>query len=92
MRISFPGFVAAPLMVIYSSGASVVPKGKIRQIKSGLPTITMHVEVICMFSWMRRYAASRSVFLIRIRSEGNLMHMDAIMWSILRRQKPHKHG
>ena len=85
VMISFPRSISDSLIVVYSSGVVVVPKCKHRQRKDGLTTIVMHVEVFC------RYATSRSDFPVRMRFEGRLMRMAAIMWSILRRQKPYKH-
>ena len=72
-------------MAVYSDDVGVVPKGRRRQRNSGFTTITMHIDAIWLFVRMYWYAASRSVFPIMVRFEGNLMHVDAIMWSILRR-------
>ena len=88
MRISSSRYISASLMVVYYDGAGVVPKLKCKQRKANLPTFAMNVDAICVFAWMRRYSASRSIFLIRVRFEGHLRRMSAIMWSILRRQKP----
>ena len=71
-------------MVVYSAGKVLFTKRKHRQRKDRFTTIKMHVDAICAFAWMRRYAASRLVFLIRIHFEGQLSYMDAIMWIILR--------
>ena len=84
-RISSPRSIAASLMVVYYASAGVVPKGRRRQRKYSFSTIAMHDDAICAFVWTRRYTELRSVFPIRIFFEGHLMHMDAIMWSILRR-------
>ena len=56
-RGSFPSSIAASLVVVYSAGVSVVPKGRIRQRKAGFSTIGMHVDAIFPFAWTRRYAA-----------------------------------
>ena len=53
-------------MVVYSAGAGMVPKVKLRQRKYNIPTIAMHVYEIGKFAWMLWYAESRSVFLIMI--------------------------
>ena len=87
-RRLLPTLNAASLMVVYSAGAGVVPKGSRRQRKDIFPTILIHVAAICEFAWMRRYAALRSVLPITMRFEGHLMGMAAIIWSILRRQNP----
>ena len=47
-------------MVVYYDGLGVVPKLKCRQRKANIPTIVMHVDAICEFAWMHRYAESRS--------------------------------
>ena len=52
----------------------------------------MHGAAICAFAWTRRYAASRSIFTNRMRFEGHLMRMAAIMWSIPRRKNTQKIG
>ena len=88
VRISLPRCVSASMMVVYSTGAVVVPKGKHMQRKANMTTIMMHVDAIFVFMWMHRYAASRSVFTIRMRFEGHLILMAAIMWIILSRQEP----
>ena len=87
-RRLLPTLNAASLMVVYSAGAGVVPKGRRRQRKDIFPTILIHVAAICEFAWMRRYAALRSVLPITMRFEGHLMGMAAIIWSIPRRQNP----
>ena len=63
---SFQSYITVALVVVYSSGAGVVPKGKHMNRKANLPTIAMHVDDICVFAWMCRYAASRSIFPIRM--------------------------
>ena len=92
MRKSSPISISASLMVVYYSGAGVVPKGKNRHRQASIPTIAMNVDSICAFAWIRRYTSLRSIFLTCMNFEGHLKRMDAIMWSILRRQKPQKHG
>ena len=62
-RISCPRSIAASLMVVYSTGAGVVPKGSRIHRKASFPTIVMHA--ICVFEWMRQYAVLRYVFLSR---------------------------
>ena len=79
------------MTVVYSAGAGVVPKEKNGHRKDSISTIKMHVDSICAFLWIRRYAASRSVFLIRMRFRGYLRPTNAIMWSILRRLNPHRY-
>ena len=81
-------YIAYSLMVVYCVVEGVVPKTRHRQRKDSFTTIGMHVEAICVFAWTCWYAASRSVFPIRMPFEGHLMRMAAIMWSILRSQKP----
>ena len=73
-------------MVLYYTGAVLVPKGRHRQRKANFTIIVMHGAAICEFVWKYRYAESRSVFPIRNCFEGHLMCMAAIMWSILRKQ------
>ena len=73
-------------MVVYYTGAGVVPKGRHRQRKANFTTIVMHGATIYEFAWKRGYAESRSVFPIKISFEVHLMRMAAIMWSILRKQ------
>ena len=87
-RRLFPRLIAASLMVVYSYGAGVVPKGRHIHRENNFTTILMHVDTICAFAWTLQYASSRSVFPNRIRFEGNLMRMDEIMWRILRRNNP----
>ena len=90
-RRSFPRSISASLMVVYSASTDVAPKGRQRKRKDSFTTIEMHVDTICALSWAQWYAASRSVFTTRMRFEGHLMRMDAIMWIILRRQNQYKH-
>ena len=75
-------------MVVCSTGAGVVPKGRRRQRKASFTTISMHGDTIYVFAWTFQYAASRSIFPIRMIFEVRFMHMAAIMWSILRKQNP----
>ena len=53
-------------MVVYYADAGVATKIKHRQRKANIPTIVMHVDVICAFAWMCQYAEPISVFLNRI--------------------------
>ena len=86
----FLRYIAASLVVVYSSGVVVVPKGKHSQRKASLSTVLMHVDAIFAFSGARQYAESESVFPVRIHFEFHFMPMTAIMWIILRRKKPYK--
>ena len=63
MRRSFQRYIDASLMAEYSYGVCVVPKVMIRERKANLPTIPVHVDVICVFYSMLQYKASRSIFL-----------------------------
>ena len=74
--------------MVYSTGAGVVPNGKQRNRRERFYTIVMHVDASLDFVWIRRYALSISVLLIRILLDGHLIHMYAIMWSITRRNNP----
>ena len=65
--------------MVYSPGAGVVPKGVHRHIKDFFLMVAIHVVTVCVSAWTRWYAESRSVFPIRIRFQGNLMRIDAIM-------------
>ena len=47
--------------------------------------MAMYVDAIYVFGWMWWYAVYRSVFLISIILDVHLIHMTAIMLSILRR-------
>ena len=51
---SLPRSIATSLTVIYSAGAGVVPKGKLKQIKSSWYTIAMHVNVIVVLACIWR--------------------------------------
>ena len=84
----FPRSIAASLTVIYYAGAGVVPKGNLRHRKASPSNIAMQVDAVVEFSCIRRKAASRSVFPIRIRFVGHLLCIDNIMCSILIRHKP----
>ena len=44
--------IAASLIVVYSAGAGVVPKGNNRQRNASLSTIAMQVDVILAFTWI----------------------------------------
>ena len=44
-------------LLVYSTGAGVVPKGRRRQRKFSFPTIPMHAAAICAFTWTRQYSA-----------------------------------
>ena len=50
--ISFPRSIYALLIVVYSDGAGVVPKGNHRQIKVISSTIAMQVDAVIEFSWI----------------------------------------
>ena len=84
LRILSPSLIDTSMMVVYYSGAGVVPNGRSRQIKDSFTRIMMHVATICAFACTCRYAVSRYVFPIGMRFEGHFMQMAAIMWSILR--------
>ena len=71
--------IDASLMVVYSDGEGVVPKVGCIQIKTSFPTIVMLVTTICEFALTKWYAASRSVFPIRIHFKFHMMRMAAIM-------------
>ena len=86
--VSFPRSISDLLTVVYSAIASVVTNVKSRHRRTRLSTIDVHVDEICALAWIRRYADSRSVFPVRMLLNGHLIRMDAIMWSILRRQNP----
>ena len=51
-------------------------------------TMEMYVDSIRVFAWIRRYAESISLSLIRMHCYGHLRHMAAIIWSILSRKNP----
>ena len=70
--------MSTSLMVVYSASVGVVPKGRDRQRKASVPTIAMHVNNFCAFTWTCPYAAPRSVFSIIMRFEGHLIHMTEI--------------
>ena len=63
-----------------------VTKGKTQAEKYSITIIAMHVDTICAFTWMHRYVESRSASPTRMHFEGHLMHIAAIMWSILKRK------
>ena len=87
-RRSFPRLIDASLVVVYSDGAGVAQKGRLRYRKAIFTTISVYVDAIYSFVWMRQYAALRYVFTIRTHVQGHVMHIAAIMLSILRRQNP----
>ena len=87
-RKSFTRSLSASMMVMHSSGAGVVPKGRHRKRKASFLTLEMHVDAIFAFAWMRWYVLLRSVLPIRMSFKGNLMRVAATMWIILRRQNP----
>ena len=62
----FPMSIPASLVVVYSYGAGVVPKSGCRQRKATLSTILIQVDVVLVLAWIWRYAASKSIFPIRI--------------------------
>ena len=92
MRRYLPRSISSSLMVLYYSCVGMVTNVKLRQRKSSITTIAMHVDAVFAFAWMSWYAASRSIFLIRMHFEGHSMLMDAIIWIILRRHKQWKHS
>ena len=49
-----PRSIAASLIVLYSAGAGAVPKGNLKQRKSNLSTISMHVDAVFTFACIRR--------------------------------------
>ena len=54
-RIRFlPRSIAASLTVLYSTGAGVVKKGNLRQIKASSSTIAIHVDAVVTFVCIRR--------------------------------------
>ena len=81
----------ALITVVYSAGAGVVAIVKRRHRRDSFPKTAMHIYAIPVLVWMRRYAVSRYVFLIRIHFNGHLRRPIAILWIILRRQNPYKH-
>ena len=50
---SFPRSIAASLIVVYSTGVGVVPKGNLKQRKSSSSTIEMHVDAVVAFACIR---------------------------------------
>ena len=79
-------------MVVYSAGAGVVLNEIYSNRKDSCSTITMHVDVMFYFAWIIWYVEYISVFHNKMRREGNLIHMAAIMWRFPRRKKTHKNG
>ena len=51
---SFPRSIAASLKFTYSSGASVMPKGNLRQRKDSSSTIAMHVDAVFAIACIRQ--------------------------------------
>ena len=51
---SLPMSISASLKFVYSSGAGVMPKGKLRHRKASSSTIAMHVDAVVAFACMRR--------------------------------------
>ena len=51
---SLPRSIAASLKVAYSSSASVVPKGNLRQRKDSSLTIAMHVDAVVVIACIRQ--------------------------------------
>ena len=92
VRRSYPKYISASLMGVYSDGAGVVTKGKHRQRNDSFTTVEMYVDSICAFSWTLQYEVSRFIFPIRVHSEGHFMCMDVIMRSIPRRNNLQEHG
>ena len=66
-------------MVVYSSGAGVVPIGSHRHRKASLPMIAMHVDDILEFAWIPQYDISISIFPLRMHSDVRFMCMDTII-------------
>ena len=62
--------------------------GRLRHSRDRFSTMAMHVGAIRELVWMQWYAASISVFPIRVRLFCHLSCMAAIMWSILSRKNP----
>ena len=50
----FPRYIAAFLIGVYYSGAGVAPKSNLRQKKASLSTISMQVNAVVAFIWIRR--------------------------------------
>ena len=50
---SFPRSIDASLVVVYYSGAGLVPKGRSRKRKASFTNISMHVDDIYVFAWTR---------------------------------------
>ena len=82
-----PRSISAFIPVVYSVGRYFVPNGKRTHSKVRFSTMVVHVDVT-LFCLMKRYAASRYIFLIIMLSDGDLIYMAEIMWSILRRKNP----
>ena len=92
VRRLFPRSIFDSLILVYYTSAGVVQKGRTSHKKAIFTTIEMYVDEIFVLAWTCRYAASRYMLPIRMHYEGHFMRMAEIMWSILRRHKPQKHG
>ena len=79
-------------MVVHSASSGVVPNGICRRRMASLPMITMHVNNICYFVCIFRYAASRYIFPIIMHFYGNFRRMADVMWGVRRMQNPSNHG
>ena len=53
--------------------------------------IMINVDAICQFMCIRRYAESRSIFLIKMFLDGHLVCIAVLVWIILRRKNTQKH-
>ena len=51
---SLPRSIAASLIVLYSAGAGVAPKGNLKYRKASSSTIAMHVNAVVAFACIRR--------------------------------------
>ena len=80
--------ISSSLTVVYSAVAGVVPRVKRRDRRAQFSKMEMHVYLVRVLVWVRKYSASRSVFLVRMLLDGNFIIMSEIMWIILRRQNP----
>ena len=54
LSVFFLRSIYASLIVLYSYGAGVVPKGSSRQIKASFSTIVMQVDTVLAFAWIWR--------------------------------------
>ena len=76
------------IIVMYSTDSGVVLKVWKRHSRVGWYTMRIHVDVVHVFTWIRQYSASRSIFLIIMILDRHFIYMYAFMWSILWRKKP----